>query len=185
MRKIVMFNRVTLDGFYARPDGSIDWFINDPEVDKASHEMMSPDTVIFGRVTYENFEAVWPAMAKNPSAPEGAKKIAGELNRMTKVVFSTSLKVVSWENTRLIPGDLPQEVEKLKQGEGADITIFGSGTIVQQLAREGLIDEYLIALTPIVLGAGRSMFEGINEQRLTLLESRAFDSGHVMLHYKA
>ncbi|GAA2601564.1 dihydrofolate reductase family protein [Actinomadura fulvescens] len=183
MRKIVMYNRVTLDGFYARPNGDIDWFINDPMVDRASHEMMSPDTILFGRVTYQQFESFWPAVAKNPEAPEGARMIAGELNKMTKVVFSTTLKEVTWENSQLIGGNVAKEVEKLKQGDGPDIVIFGSGTIAQELARAGLIDEYLIALTPVVLGEGKPMFEGVGHQDLKLLDSRTFESGNTMLRY--
>src|SRR5215216_997744 len=152
MRKIVMLNRISLDGFFAGPNGEIDWFIPDPEVDKAAHEMMRPDTLLLGRVTYQMFESHWPQVAKDPNAPEGARTTANELNQMTKMVFSRTLDDVTWENTKLVRGDVIKAVNDLKQGQGADITIFGSGTIVQQLADEGLIDEYLITLTPVVLG---------------------------------
>jgi dihydrofolate reductase len=179
-----MFNRVSLDGFFAGPNGEIDWFIHDPEVDKATHEMMQPDTLLLGRVTYQMFESYWPHVATEPNAPEGARILAHELNQMTKVVFSKTLEEVTWEHTQLVKGDVTKEVSKLKQGEGPDITIFGSGTIVQQLADEGLIDEYLIAVTPLVLGAGKPLFKDVKQFGLKLLGTRNFKSGNVLLHYE-
>ena len=102
---------------------------------------------------------------------------------MTKVVFSKTLKEVTWENSKLVKGDVTKEVSKLKQGEGLDIVIFGSGTIVQQLTDEGLIDEYLIAVTPVILGAGKPLFKDVKKINLELLETRNFKSGNVLLHY--
>jgi dihydrofolate reductase len=173
-----------LDGFYAGDDGSIDWFIHDFEVDKAAHQLMSPDTLLFGRETYQQFESFWPAQADNPDAPPPAKKMSHELNNMTKIVFSKSLKEVTWENSTLVSDDIAAAAQKVKEGEGADIAIFGSGTIVQQLADAGLIDEYLIVVTPVILGSGQALFEGYKPLDLELSESRSFSSGNVLLHYK-
>lgn len=189
MRKVIMFNRVSVDGFFAGQNGEIDWFIVDNELDKALHEMrqpdaVSPDTVLLGRVTYQLFESVWPKVAADPKAPIEARTIADELNQMTKVVFSKTLKEVSWENTKLVKGDVAKEVDRLKQGKGSDILIFGSGTIVQQLTAVGLIDEYLFAVTPVILGVGKSLFNGVKKLDLELLETRNFKSGNVLLHYK-
>jgi dihydrofolate reductase len=184
MRKIVMLNRVSVDGFYAGPNGEIDWFIHDPEVDKAAHELMNPDTILFGRVTYRMFEGYWPHVAADPNADEGARILADELNRMTKMVFSNTLREVAWVNTELVAGEIAEQVARIKQGDGADITIFGSGTIVQQLANYGLIDEYLITVTPVVLGEGKPLFQGVRRFGLKLLESRRFPSGNVLLHYE-
>jgi dihydrofolate reductase len=184
MRKIIMFNRVSLDGFFAGPNGEMDWFIQDPEVDKAVHEMMRLDSVLFGRVTYQVFESFWPHAAADPNIPESARMMANELNQMTKVVFSKTLKEVTWQNSKLYHGDLAKEVRELKQGKGADIVIFGSGTIVQQLANADLMDEYLIAVTPVVLGSGKALFKGVKAMNLKLLEKRDFKSGNVLLHYE-
>lgn len=189
MRKVVMFNRISIDGFFAGPSGEIDWFIADPELDKALHEMsqpgaVPPDTVLLGRVTYQLFESFWPKVATDPDAPREARIIANELNLMTKVVFSKTLEDVSWENTRLVRDDVTKEVSRLKQGEGSDILIFGSGTIVQQLTVEGLIDEYLFAVTPVVLGAGKPLFKDVKKLNFKLLETRNFKSGNVLLHYE-
>lgn len=183
MRKVVVFNRYSVNGAYARENGSLDWFIQDPAVDAAAHELMSPDTVLYGRATYQMFEAVWPAVAQNPNAPAPMKKMADELNEMTKVVFSRTLNEVTWVNSELVKDDITSAVSKLKEGAGADIVIFGSGSIVQQLANADLIDEYLLGVTPVVLADAKSMFEGVKEQKLKLLTSRQFDSGNSLLHY--
>jgi dihydrofolate reductase len=184
VRKVIMFNRISVDGFFAGPNGEINWFVGDPEVDKATHEMMQPDTILYGRVTYQLFEGFWPNVAKNPDATKQVQDLAEELNQMTKVVFSSTLEEVSWVNSKLIKGDLLKEVQELKQGEGADIAIFGSGSIVQQLADAGLVDEYLIVVTPVVLGSGKPLFKDVQAIKLNLLETRSFKSGNVVFHYR-
>jgi dihydrofolate reductase len=104
---------------------------------------------------------------------------------MTKVVFSRTLTGVNWVNTELYDGEVEATVGKLKEGSGADIVIFGSGEIVRQLANAGLVDEYLLAVTPVVLDRPKLMFEGVKEQKMTLLDTKTFDSGNVLLHYAA
>ena len=183
-KKIVMLNRVSVDGFFAGPDGEIDWFIHDPEVDKAVHEGGEADTVLFGRVTYQLFESYWPKVAVDRKAPKEARDTANELGQMTKVVFSKTLKGVTWENSRLVKGNVAEDVRKLKHGKGSGIMIFGSGTIVQQLTSEGLIDEYVFVVTPVILGAGKPLFAGAERLDLELSETRSFKSGNVVLHYK-
>jgi len=184
MRKVVMFNRISVDGFFAGPDGNIDWFLPDPEVDQAAHQLMRPDSVIFGRVTYQMFESYWPGAARDPNAPAGTRQMANELNVMTKLVFSKTLKEVTWENSKLFNKDLIGEIKKIKQGAGQDLVIFGSGSIVRQLANAGLMDEYVILVTPIALGKGKSLFAEVNKSELKLLEARGFSSGNVLLHYR-
>lgn len=132
----------------------------DPDLDKAVHEMMQPDTVLLGGVTYQLFDSYWPNVMRDPNASKEERILANELNQMTKVVFSKTLKKVTWENSKLFEDNLVEEVRKLKQEKGSDIVIFGSGTIVQQLTSEGLIDEYLIIVTPVILGNGKLLFKG-------------------------
>jgi dihydrofolate reductase len=193
MRRIVMINWVSIDGFFAGPNGEIDWMLRDPEVDKALREPVpgdsgtqsqGSDTMLLGNVTYTLFENSWPQIAKDPNAPEAMHKMADEVNRMTKLVFSKTRPEVTWENSKLFHGNLIEEVKKLKQDDGMDILIFGSGTIVQQLANEGLIDEYLIIVTPVVLGKGKLLFKDVNRLDLHLLQARHFRSGNVLLRYR-
>ncbi len=183
MRKVVVFNRVSLDGFFAGPNGEIDWFVPDPEVDQAVHAGMSPDTLLLGRLTFQLFAGYWPHVASDPNAPEGARVMANELDQMNKVVFSRTLNNVDWKNSRLVKSDPSKEVLELKQGMGPDITIFGSGTIIQQLARDGLIDEHLLVITPVILGIGKRLFGSFDRTSLNLLEARSFPSKNVLLHY--
>lgn len=184
MRKVIVFNSVSIDGYYAGLNNETDWFVHDLEVNKAAHEMMDPDTILFGRTTYQMFENYWPHAAKDPHAPEEIKAMGTELNEMTKIVFSKTVKDVSWENSILLQNKLEEEVQKVKQGNGKDITIFGSGTIVQQLANARLIDEYLLAVTPVLIGKGKSFFHNVKKNKLDLIEARSFHSGMVLLHYR-
>jgi dihydrofolate reductase len=184
MRKIVVFNRISMDGLFAGPNGEThDWFIHDPGVDKFVHELIDPDTALFGRATYQLFEGYWPKKATDPKAAKDEKKIADELNTMTKLVASSTLKKLTWENSVLIKGDLIDEVKKIKQGGGRDIVIFGSGSIVQQLTAERLIDEYVIVITPVVLGSGKTFFHDVKKLNLKVLKVKEFDTGNVLIHF--
>jgi dihydrofolate reductase len=185
LAKIIVMNRVSLDGYFAGPNGEIDWFIPDPAVDRAAHKLMHVDAVLFGRLTYQLMESYWPNAAKDPNTPEGVRKTAGELQQMTKIVFSRTLKEVSWKNTQLINDDMIHAVKKLKSDRPVDMTIFGSGSIIQQLASQGLIDRYLLIVTPVILGKGKPMFAGVKKMDLELLETMSFASGNVLLQYAA
>jgi dihydrofolate reductase len=122
----------------------------------------------------------WPT----PMALQNSPVVAKGMNDMPKVVFSRTLDKVSWSNTKLVQGDMAAEVRKMKNEPGPDMVILGSGSIVSQLAQENLIDEYQIALSPIVLGKGRTLFEGVREKlNLKLTKSRTFGNGNVFLCY--
>jgi dihydrofolate reductase len=108
------------------------------------------------------------------------------MNSAPKFVFSRTLGTASWKNTKVVKGDLAAEVRKMKEDAGKDILIFGSGTIVSQLAQEGLIDEYRIIVNPLAIGKGRTMFEGIRDKMtLKLTNTRAFGNGNVLLTYQS
>jgi len=192
MRKIVMLNRISIDGFFAtlnQETWGMDWFIHDPEVDKAAHELGSgdpPDTLLLGGITYRGFERSWVPLLRDPNAPKEMKAVAEELTKMTKVVFSKTLKEkeITWENTNLFNGHPVEKVRELKQEKGADIMIMGSGTIVQQLANERLIDEYVFIVSPVIAGEGKPLFQDVKQNNLELLEARNFKSGNVLLHYR-
>lgn len=184
MRKIAVYNHVTLDGYYAAPDGGIDWVVWDPQADAVAQQVVQADTILFGRITYQGFEAHWPTVAADPQAPAEARAIGQAMNQMTKVVFSTTLTEVSWENSVLHRDGLVKRVQELKESDGGDVIMFGSGTLVQQLAPAGLIDDYLLLVSPVAIGAGKSMFEGVDKLNLTLHDLQRFDTGNVLLRYQ-
>ena len=185
MRKIVMFNLVSLDGFFAGADGNIDWHVVDEEFNQAAIEMIrSYDTILFGRITYQLFENYWPKAALDPKISKEDKIIANKINKMRKIVFSKTLDKVTWKNSELVKGNIENEVKKIKKSPGRDIVIYGSGTIVQQLATAGLIDEYRIMVNPVVLGSGKPLFKDVSILNLKLIDTRVFRSGNVLLNYQ-
>jgi dihydrofolate reductase len=185
MRKLGVFNNVTLDGFFVDKNGDMSWAHKsepDAEWDAFVSGNASGDgQLLFGRVTYELMAGYWPT----PLASKNNPVVAAGMNNMPKVVFSRTLNKVSWSNTKLVKGGLAAEVRKMKQETGPDMVILGSGTIVSQLAQEGLIDEFQIVVNPVILGKGRTMFDGIKEKlTLKLTNTRAFANGKVLLNYE-
>lgn len=183
MRRIIVFNRISLDGCFAGPDGDIDWFIHDPEVDAIAHRVFQADTLLLGRRTYQLFAGFWPGLAEDESAAPALRQTARELDALDKIVVSRSLGATRWINSSLLAGDLIEAMRGLRDIDGDDIAIFGSGSIVNQLTARGLIDEYLLVVTPVICGAGLRMFDSISLTRLKLLRTWTLDSGNVLLHY--
>ncbi|HEY9205214.1 MAG TPA: dihydrofolate reductase family protein [Candidatus Methanoperedens sp.] len=183
---ISVFNHVTVDGFFAGPKGEIDWFKiikKDEEWEKYTHgHAKSGSALMFGHTTYEMMKSYWPT----PDAIKNDPGMAEVMNNNPKIVFSKTLKSVEegpdWKNIRLLNEIRPEEILKLKEKE--DITIIGSGTIVQQLANFGLIDEYSLVVVPIILGAGKPLFKDVKKTNLKLLEARMFKNGIVLLRYQ-
>jgi dihydrofolate reductase len=183
MRKLVVFNMVSLDGFFVDGKGDMSWaHKNDAEWNTFVNENASGSGVlVFGRITYELMASYWPT----PMALQNSPVVAKGMNAMPKIVFSRTLEKASWSNTKLIKGDLAAEVLKLKNERGPDMVILGSGSIVSQLAQQNLIDEYQVALRPIILGKGRTMFEGVKDKlSLKLTKSRTFGNGTVFTCYQ-
>jgi dihydrofolate reductase len=183
MRKVIAFEQVSLDGFFVDRKGDMSWaHKQDPEWNAFAAGNASGDgALLFGRVTYEMMASFWPT----PMAMERMPAVAEGMNRMPKLVFSRTLEKVSWKNTTLLKGDPAAHVRKLKQEPGPGMAILGSGSIVSLLARERLIDEFQIVVNPIVLGEGRTLFEGVKEKiGLKLSQSRAFGNGNVVLYYQ-
>lgn len=185
MRKLVVFNHITLDGYFVSEDGDMSW-AHQSDDDAEFHAFVASNasqggTLLFGRVTYDLMASYWPT----PIAHEHAPAVAAGMNRLQKVVFSRTLDRVTWQNTTLIKDDMPSAVRRMKQESGDDMVILGSGTIVSQLAEEGLIDEFQLLVNPLVLGKGRTLFEGVSHRlNLTLTKSRTFANGIVLLCYQ-
>jgi dihydrofolate reductase len=190
MRKIMMFDNVSADGFYASTDGGLDWVVQDQEqLAAAVAAMPGCDVVLFGRKTYERFASFWPhalddASPHGPSSP-AMRPMATFLNEVTKIVFSTTLKETSWRGSRIMPSIDAREIAALKQERGKDMIIFGSGSVVSELTDLGLIDEYQLVVNPVFLGSGQSPLSKLKQRtKLELVASHAYPSGNVMLRYK-
>ena len=183
MRRLSVYNSVTLDGYFAGANGDFSWAHRD---DPEFHEFVEGNArgggeLLFGRITYELTASYWPT----PLAIKNDPVVAARMNDLPKVVFSRTLDKASWKNTKLVKDGLAAAIRKMKQQPGNDMVIFGSGSIIAQLAAEHLIDEYQIVLNPVALGAGRTMFEGIKEKLdLKLTKSRIFKNGNVFLCYE-
>ena len=183
MQNLIVFNNVTLDGYFADVNGDMSWaHRQDAEWQAFIAENAKGDSrMLFGRKTYELMASFWPT----PQAIQALPTVAQRMNSAPKVVFSRILDKASWNNTTLMKGDLAAEVRNLKNEPGPGIVIFGSGSIVSQLTQEGLIDEFQIVVIPVVLGKGKSMFDGIKEKvNLKLMKTRIFGNGNVLLCYE-
>jgi dihydrofolate reductase len=194
MRRIVMFNQVSADGYFAAPDGNLDWVVHEPEIERgATENLQGPGTVLFGRRTYEMFAWFWPraiaeAGAKSPHGGtplSAAQRAMGHwLDAATKIVFSRTMQDAPWRNTQLRSELDPAGISALKQEPGSDIMIFGSGSVVSHLTEHGLIDEYQLVVSPVMLGGGRKLIEGVTDRSaMKLLEARSHPTGSVMLRY--
>jgi dihydrofolate reductase len=180
---VVVFNQVTLEGYFAGANGDLSWaYTRDPEWQEFVAENASGESMILlGRVTYELMANYWPTAQASENDPVVAKNI----NRAPKVVFSSTLDSPAWDNTRVVRDDIEAEVRRLKDGPGPDMVILGSGSIVSQLADAGLIDEYQIVMKPVVLGSGHPLFEGVSHKvDLKLIRGRIFGNGSVLLCYE-
>jgi dihydrofolate reductase len=182
MRKVIVSNYVTLDGFFAGPNGEIDWFLWDEETARYAIDLLEMvDTILFGRVTYQMMAVYWPTQAAADENPV----ISVGMNTLPKVVFSKTLATVEWQNSRLVNGDMAAEIARLKQQPGKDLVIFGSGRIVSTLTPLGLIDEYRLIVNPVVLGQGKPLFDGIKGRlNLHLIKATTFACGNVLLQYQ-
>ena len=185
MPRVNMFNNISLDGYFVDTNGDMSWAHagrDDPEMGEfTAANAQGGGALVLGRVTYELMKAFWPT----PMAAQMMPEVARGMNAARKYVFSRSLKNSDWANTAILDGDPAAEVARLKK-DGGDkgLTILGSGSIVKQLTTAGLIDDYQFMLCPVVLGGGRTLFDGVpGRPSLTLENSRIFKSGKVFLHY--
>jgi dihydrofolate reductase len=178
MRKIIVSNMVSLDGFFEGPNHELDWHVVDEEFFAYAAEMLnSADTILFGRTTYHLMANYWP------SAPPDA--IAEKMNTLPKIVFSSTLQHVEWSNSRLVKGNIAEEVSRLKQQSGKAMVVLGSATLASSLLQWGLVDEYRVILNPILIGRGKPLFPGITERvKLELVGTKSLGSGVVILTYR-
>ena len=183
MRKVISLMHISLDGFAAGPNGEMDWIVYDSEIFKNAITLTDTgDTAIYGRTTYEMMVGYWPTVLSNPDSSPDDRHHAEWVENVHKVVISRSLDKAEWNNTQLIRENFAEEIAKLKAQPGKNLLIFGSPHVVHLLAQQGLVDEYRLNVSPVVIGEGIPMFEGVKTQ-LKLLNVKTFDSGVVALHY--
>jgi dihydrofolate reductase len=189
MRELIVLTFVTLDGVMQAPGGPEEdpsngfehggWVAGlwDDELGAAMGESMSPPfDLVLGRLTYELFAGFWP----HTDAP-GAE----ELNAATKHVASTTLKELEWQNSKLIEGDVPEAVRALKQEDGPELQVHGSGNLTQTLLEHGLIDEFRLKIFPLMLGTGKRLFDGGTVPAgLEVASSRVLSSGVIVANYR-
>lgn len=179
MRKVFWQMNVMLDGFMEGPNRELEHTaqVVDADFDRYATDMLkSIDAILLGRVTYQLFANYWPT-ATGPDADK--------LNELPKIVFSRTLEKVEWNNSRLVKENVAQEVARLKQQPGKELALFGSADLASTFMRLGLIDEYRIFVTPVVLGRGTPMFKAIKERiALKLLKATTWSSGVVALYYR-
>ena len=181
MRRLVMWNLQTLDGYF---EGKAPWDLEfheaawGEELQQFSLDQLKEiGAVLYGRATYEGMASYW-AKATGPTADA--------MNDLPKIVFSRTLDAAPWKNTRLVRGDAADEIAELKRGDGKDLFVFGSAKLSDSLLRRGLFDELRICVAPVVLGTGVPLFKpGSPRQNLALLESRPLATGGIILRYGA
>jgi dihydrofolate reductase len=182
MRTLASFIVTSLDGFYEGPNGEFDWLVPDEEFNNfAVRQLDEADTLGFGRATYDHMAAWWPTEQAQINDPA----ITSRMNTKPKLVFSTTLEKAGWSNTTIIAGEAVEQIETVKAAPGGELLVLGSTHLTADFAAAGVLDELRIMVCPIVIGQGRSLFEGLKGRlALKLARIRQFDSGNVLLIYR-
>jgi dihydrofolate reductase len=182
MRTVVFAINITADGFFGHEDG-----IADEELHNYFTDLLrNVGVLLYGRVTYQLMVPFWPEIARNPTDEVSMNEFARVFDGLEKVVFSRTLKRVEDPNARLASRSLEEEVLALKRQPGKDIAV-GSVSLASQLSERGLIDEYRFVVHPVIAGKGPRMFETVtprDRRRLSLIDTKIFQSGAVALHYR-
>lgn len=180
MARVKIFESVTANGFFSDPAGGLDWAYahsGDPAFQRYVGENAAGDaTLLFGRTTYEMMASWWPT----PEAARQQTAVAHKMNSAKKIVFSRSMKAAGWQNTRVVSGDVAAVVNAVE----GDVVVLGSGDLCRQLLDAGVVDEIELVVKPVLLGAGRTLFDGAaRDAELRLVSQRAFDDGNLVVRY--
>jgi dihydrofolate reductase len=181
MRDVIVFNAITLDGFFEGPGHDLSWHRVDDEFnDFAWEQIKGCETILFGRKTYEMMTSYWPS----PEAVTEDPVTADLMNFWPKIVFSRTLRKAAWNNTRLA-NDAVDEIQRLKDQPGKPLIIFGSANLCASLMEAGLIDQYRLLVMPVILGKGVPLFQQVESQlNLNMIGTRIFMNGNVLLTYR-
>ena len=185
MRKIILFDHVTLDGFAAGPAGEMDWILlSDEMFDFVGTLTQDADAALYGRKTYEMMDSYWPTAAGQPNATKHAVEHGEWYNRVEKLVLSNTMKDVKKDKTKFISGEVSKQIADLKKQSGKNILMLGSLTAGHFLMAEKLIDEFWLFVNPMLLGKGIPVFGGIPDKTtLALTGSKVFPNGVISLNY--
>ena len=185
MRKLVLFMHVSLDGFAADVNRGLGWISYNSELQEYAEGVVSTvGSPVYGRLTYELMAGYWPGVLNNPDENEKSKAHARWVDKVTKIVFSKTMKTAEWNNTIVINDNIAEEINKLKQQPGKDLVIFGSPGLAHSFMELDLIDEYQLTINPVILGSGIPAFQDFkNKTNLKLVKATPFKSGVVGLHY--
>jgi dihydrofolate reductase len=189
-RRIVVGNiSLSLDGRVSGPGGEYDmgWIVPHAITDASRENMVAvtsrATTALLGRKNYEGFMGFWPAVADNEAADPRDRAFSRWLNSVEKVVFASTLKEATWENSRVVDAEPAKVVEELKNQDGGDIIVLASGSVIKALLRAGALDRLSITLCPEVAGGGSSLFEDLPASSWTLRQNTSTESGAICLLY--
>ena len=185
-RKVILLIHTSLDGFVAGPNEETGWITIDDEIFKDSNALANTaDIALYGRATFQMMESYWPSVLTNSNSTPAELEHAIWMEQVRKIVFSTSLESVEWNNTTLIKENIEEQMIRLKQQPGRNMIIFGSPRLAHNFMERGLIDYFRINVNPVVLGKGIPLFKNADERiHLRLLQSKTFNSGVVGLLYE-
>ena len=186
MRKLKLHVEMSIDGCIAGPNNEMDWidFTWNEKLREYEDRLHEPvDTILLGRKMTNEFISYWSNVMNKPEDPEYT--FAKKMMETPKIVFTKTLNKSEWPNTEIATGDLKDEITKLKSQEGGDIIVYGGASFDSSLIKENLIDEFYLFINPVAIGNGKTIFKDLKEiLKFTLIESIAFDSGTVLLHYE-
>lgn len=185
MRKLKLQVQVSIDGCIAGPNNEMDWLIRGNDSFKYVNDIIdSSDTILMGRKMVDGFIPYWTEVADKLDDPMNT--FAKKMIETPKIVFAKSLNKSEWPNTEIASGNLKEEITKLKSQDGKDLLVYGGASFDSSLIKEKLIDEFYLFVNPLIMGNGKTIFKDLKEnQKLTLIKSKVFDSGLVLLNYNA
>jgi dihydrofolate reductase len=182
MRKLIVSAWVSLDGVFDA-DSMQEWFFPFDSLERQDYireGILAAGTLLLGRTTYEMLAPHWSAMKDNEMG------VAAKLNSIDKVVVSTTLKKADWNNSTIISGNIPAEIEKLKAQDGNEIQVEGSATLVQSLMEKNLVDEFRLLVHPVIVGSGKRFFkDGMKTKGMKLVKTKTFDKNVLLLCYES
>ena len=189
MRKLKLQVHMSIDGYITGPNNEQDWmvFFGDEKLKEYEFRLLeSVETILLGRKMTNEFISYWTEVLNKPN--DSWYAFAKKLTETPKIVFTKKLTKSEWPNTEIATGDLKDEITKLKSQEssgGGDIIVYGGASFDSSLIKENLIDEYYLFINPVAIGNGKTIFKDLKEiRKFTLVESIAFDSGIVLIHYE-